>query len=117
MRPVQLSICVLLLSGVSCFVISKFAPSTRAREVIIGQKDHAYTKFELEQGRGQTQSRTGNWTRICLPQNHNGATSAILVACIVVRVVLFRSILSGVQCSWDGVEVGSQLVLYWKARS
>jgi hypothetical protein len=32
-------------------------------------------------------------------------SSAFLVACIPVRVFLFRSIVRDVECSWDGVEV------------
>lgn len=109
-RPFHLAIGILLLSGLFWSTLGWISndENTKARN---GPESHA----------GSNPQRDGNTLQEPVHSNARRGISYViracrqyddsarLVACVVLRVILLRSVMLDIQCSWDGIEVRTTL--------
>jgi hypothetical protein len=97
---------VLGLSGLFWSVLKGRQISTE--EELARDSDNAHSKlqFEIEERQHAGRSTVGRILRYPLRIfSKSKPTSIFLVGCIVVRALILRRIVRGVECAWDGVEV------------
>ena len=71
---------------------------------------HSKLQFEIEEQQYAGRSREGRILRYLLRTcSKSKPSSVFLVVCIVLRALILRRIVHGVECSWDGVEVRIKL--------
>lgn len=111
-RPLHLSFCVLLLSGLFWSALRRWGLSLNYGDTLARHSDHTYSKLQFGVSNRQCSGRPKMSKFICHSLDACSpyeTSSALLVACVVLRAILLRSIILDVQCSWNGIKVWSCL--------
>jgi hypothetical protein len=105
-RPLHLAVCVLVLSGSLWYALGTWSPP----KLRLGEPDLDSLRSQSKRKRDIIQrSATSNFCQALHSRIQAFGTPktsfAILAAAIVLRVILTRSIIRDVECSWNGVNV------------
>lgn len=103
-RPFHLAIGILLLSGIFWTAFALYSKDTKQR---YGSANGVLPvpRFEGSFLQEPAQSNIKKVADYVLRLCRQHVFSARMVACVVLRVIVLRSILHDVQCAWGGIEV------------